>query len=136
MNNYKNNTGSTEEFGSSRMYITLLKSLILCLVLSLAMIVIYAIALSLTSISDESMPKITQTIVILSIVLSSMYGGKKIKKKGWLFGAILGLLFIVLLTPISVGFGQEFSFDKYFMIKMLMGGIVGLIGGVIGVNLN
>ena len=68
--------------------------------------------------------------------ISSIYGGKKILKKGWFFGIVLGLVFTLLLVPLGMCFGQSLSLDKYFAAKMLMGGSVGLIGGIIGINLN
>jgi putative membrane protein (TIGR04086 family) len=100
------------------------------------MVVIYAIILSYSTMSDESMAKITKFIVTISITLSGIYGGRRIKRKGWFFGAVLGLMFVVLLIPITIAFGQKFVFDSYFIIKILMGSSVGLIGGVIGVNLS
>ncbi|HYF82736.1 MAG TPA: TIGR04086 family membrane protein [Clostridia bacterium] len=117
-------------------YGVFLKSLGICFTISFALIVLYALILSFTSMSDSSMNMSIQIIMIVSITISSIYGGKKISRKGWLFGIALGLLFTLLLVPLSVGFGQNFSLDKYFMAKTLMGGAVGLIGGIIGVNLN
>lgn len=117
-------------------YGVFLKSLGICFAISFALIVLYALILSFTSMSDSSMNMSIQIIMIVGITISSIYGGKKISRKGWLFGMALGLLFTLLLVPLSVGFGQNFSLDKYFMAKTLMGGAVGLIGGIIGVNLN
>ncbi|MEA4847009.1 MAG: TIGR04086 family membrane protein [Clostridiaceae bacterium] len=117
-------------------YRIFLKSLGICFVTSFILIMLYALVLSFTSMSDSSMNMTIQIIMIVSIALASIYGGKKIVRKGWLFGIVLGLIFTLLLVPLGIGFGQSFCFDKYFMAKLLMGGAVGLIGGVIGVNLN
>jgi putative membrane protein (TIGR04086 family) len=117
-------------------YGTFLKSLGICFAISFVLIILYALVLSFTSMSDSSMNMTMQIIMILSITISSIYGGKKISRKGWLFGIGLGLLFTFLLVPLSIGFGQSFSLDKYFFAKVLMGSSVGLIGGIIGVNLN
>ncbi|MFZ5351404.1 MAG: TIGR04086 family membrane protein [Bacillota bacterium] len=136
MKSYKDFRSSTQDIPADNIYIVMLKSIALCLVLSLAAIIVYAFILSYTTMSDASMSKITQTIVIISIAVSGIYGGKRLKKKGWLFGLALGLIFVLLLVPISIAFGQQFILDKYFIVKMLMGSSVGLIGGVIGVNLS
>jgi putative membrane protein (TIGR04086 family) len=74
--------------------------------------------------------------MIVSITVSSIVGGKRINRKGWLFGLVLGLVFTILLVPLGIGFGQGFSLDKYFAARLLLGSSVGLIGGIIGVNLN
>lgn len=137
MKNLKNYTKKTpaEEKGIN-IYGVFLKSLGVCFATSFVLIMLYALILSFTSVSDSSMNMTMQIIMIVSITFSGIYGGKKIYRKGWLFGIILGLVFTLLMVPLSIGFGQSFSFDKYFIVKGLMGGAVGLIGGIIGVNLN
>lgn len=142
MGNYKNLMKTTysaktqEEGGKNNTYMVMMKSLLVCLVMSFAMILIYALILSFTSISDASMSKVTQTILIISVAISSAYGSKKTRRRGWLFGSVLGLIFAVLLVPFGMAMGQEFSMDIYLIAKLLVSTVVGAIGGIIGVNLN
>ena len=79
---------------------------------------------------------ITQAITMVSIVAAALYCGKKVKSKGWLYGMIVGILFVLLMIPISMMWGQTPVFDRYFAAKIIMGSLVGLIGGVIGVNIS
>jgi putative membrane protein (TIGR04086 family) len=127
---------STAEEKGINIYGVFLKALGICFAISFVLIILYALILSFTSMSDSSMNMTIQIIMIVSITISSIYGGKKITRKGWLFGIVLGLSFTLLLVPLSISFSQSVSFDKYFMAKTLMGSAVGLIGGIIGVNLN
>ncbi|HYE80769.1 MAG TPA: TIGR04086 family membrane protein [Clostridia bacterium] len=127
---------STAEEKGINIYGIFLKSLGICFATSFVLIILYALILSFTSMSDSSMNITVQIIMILSIVVSSIFGGKKIARRGWLFGIVLGFVFMLMLVPLNMGFGQSFSLDKYFAAKMLMGSSVGLIGGIIGVNLN
>ena len=113
-----------------------LKSLGICFAASFILIMLYALILSFTSMSDSSMSMTIQVIMIISITIASIIGGRKIQKKGWLFGIVLGMVFTLLLVPLGMGFGQDLNIDKFFAAKLLMGSVVGLIGGVIGVNLN
>jgi putative membrane protein (TIGR04086 family) len=113
-----------------------LKSLGICFAASFILIMLYALILSFTSMSDSTMKMTIQIIMIVSITVSSIYGGRKVSRKGWLFGIVLGLVFTFLLVPLGMGFGQELSLDRFLLAKVLMGGAVGLIGGVIGVNLS
>lgn len=117
-------------------YGVFLKALGICFAISFILIILYALILSFTSMSDSTMNMTIQIIMIVSITASSIYGGKRISRKGWLFGIVLGLAFTFLLVPLSISFTQSFSLDKYFAAKVLMGSAVGLIGGIIGVNLN
>lgn len=134
LKNYSKKTPAEEK--EINIYGVFLKALGICFAISFALIMLYALILSFTSMSDSTMNMTIQLIMIVSITISSIYGGKKISRKGWLFGIVLGLAFTLLLVPLSIGFTQSFSLDKYFMAKALMGSAVGLIGGIIGVNLN
>lgn len=138
MNKYKSyyKKPPTEEDEDNNIYMVMLKALALCFVVSLILIILYALLLSITPMSDASMSAVTQSIAIVSIILSSVYGARKTRKKGWVFGFVLGLIFTLLLIPISMIFGQMFSMDIYVAAKILVGSAVGLIGGIIGVNLN
>jgi putative membrane protein (TIGR04086 family) len=137
-NNWKNTySAKTQDEGvKSNTYMVMLKSLLACLIMSFVMILLYALILSFTSISDASMSKVTQTILIISVAISSAYGGKKTRHRGWLFGSILGLIFTILLIPFGMALGQVFAMDVYLIAKLLIAAVVGAIGGIIGVNLN
>jgi len=124
-----------EEKDSVKYYLVMIKALIMALLLSLILVIAYALLLSFTSLSDATMSIVTQSITIISIAFSSIYAGKKIGNKGWIYGLILGLTFIFILTPINILLGQAINIDKFFAVKTLMGSTVGLIGGIIGVNL-
>jgi len=116
--------------------VLMIKTLFLAFVISFVCIIIYSIILSFTSVSDDTMAIITQVITMISIVVAALYCGKKVRSKGWLYGMIVGLLFVLLMIPISMIWGQTPVFDKYFVAKIIMGSLVGLIGGIIGVNIS
>jgi putative membrane protein (TIGR04086 family) len=130
------NVNTNEENEKSNTYMVMLKSLLICFIISFIMILIYALFLSFSSISDASMSKVTQTILIISVAIASAYGGKKTRRRGWMFGAVLGLIFSILLIPFGMAIGQAFSMDMLLVAKMLVTAAVGAIGGIIGVNLN
>lgn len=130
----KSSTKLYEKKDESKILI-LAKSVFLALIISLVCIIIYAIVLSLTSVSDSTMSVITQVITMISIVASAIYCSRKIKSKGWLYGMIVGIIFILVIIPISMIWGQVPTFDKYFIARVLMAALVGLIGGMIGVNI-
>lgn len=114
----------------------LIKSIFLALIISLICIIIYAVVLSITPVSDNTMSVITQVITMISIVAASLYCSRKIRSKGWLYGIIIGIIFVLVIIPISMIWGQMPTFDKYFVAKLLMASLVGLVGGIIGVNMS
>ena len=111
------------------------KSVILALIISLICIIIYAIVLSITPVSDNTMSLITQVISMISILAAGIYCGKNIGVKGWLYGLSVGIIYIIILIPISMLLGETLTFDKYLLARLLMAAAVGLIGGIIGVNI-
>ncbi len=58
------------------------------------------------------------------------------KEKGYLYGLIIGIAYILILIPISLLWGQTLTLDKYFFARLLMASSVGIIGGIIGVNIS
>lgn len=130
------NGKSQDEDTNQSTYVVMLKSMAMCFILSFIMILVYALVLSFSSVSDLSMSKVTQTILIISIVISSIYGSKRVRHRGWMFGMLLGLLFAALLVPLGIVFGQNIVFDLNLAVKLLVSAIVGAIGGIIGVNLS
>lgn len=125
-----------DEAANQSTYTVMLKSLAICFIMSFVMILVYALILSFSSMSDISMSKVTQTILIISIVIASIHGSRKVRHRGWLFGMALGLIFAVLLIPFGMAFGQDVALDLYLIAKLLVSAVVGAIGGIIGVNLS
>lgn len=113
----------------------IIKSVVLALIISLICIIIYAIVLSITPVSDNTMSLITQVISMISILAAGIYCGKNIQAKGWLYGLSVGIIYIIILIPISMLLGETLTFDKYLLARLLMAATVGLIGGIIGVNI-
>ncbi len=112
-----------------------IKSVVLALIISLICIIIYAIVLSITPVSDNTMSIVTQLISMISILAAGIYCGMRVNRRGWLYGLIVGIVYIVILIPIGMLWGQTITFDKYFLARLLLASSVGLIGGIIGVNI-
>ncbi|HCJ56509.1 TIGR04086 family membrane protein [Lutispora sp.] len=136
MQRFKKKAIKSYDKESENKILILVKSIFLALIISLVCIIIYAVVLSITPVSDNTMSIITQVITMISIVAAAMYCSKKIKSKGWLYGIIIGIIFVLIIIPISMIWGQIPAFDKYFIAKVLMASLVGFIGGIVGVNMS
>lgn len=73
--------------------------------------------------------------MIISIVIASVYVALKVDKNGWLYGALTGLLYIIILTIISMIAIGGFSLNQILISRILMGLIAGAIGGILGINI-
>lgn len=112
------------------------KSVILGILIFSFFALIYSTLLSYTNINDQNIKNMTQMIVLLSIVGSSIYGSAVTKKKGWLFGVLIGLIFFALTYLMSAigGGSQEMGIEQ--LMKLGFYAVVGIIGGMIGVNIS
>lgn len=113
----------------------ILKGLVLGFLFSLICFLILSIVLSLTSVSENIIKPSSYIVMIISIVIASAYVALKVDKNGWLYGAITGLLYIIILTIISMIAIGGFSINQILISRVLMGLIAGAIGGILGINI-
>ncbi len=111
-----------------------LKGSMLSVCISLVLILIFAFIIKLTSMSDALIKPINQVIKIVSILIGTMFIVKKVKQKGLLLGAMVGLLYSILAFVVFSILNGGFSFDWTLLIDILFGTISGGICGVICVN--
>ncbi len=115
--------------------ITLLKGVVLSFSATLVLIVLMSIILTYSNLSEGVIPVINSIIMILSIALGSIYMSLKVNKKGWLNGAVVGLLYIIILIIIGSIFIDTFKLDSFILLRSVISIITGIVGGMIGINL-
>ena len=69
-----------------------------------------------------------------AVVLGAFLTGHRLKTRGWLGGIILALVYGIFLLILAKIFGQAISL-KLTAVKMIILILLGLVGGVLGVNL-
>lgn len=114
----------------------LLKGLFLAFIITIISLIIFSLLLKFTGLRESQLPLLNNGVMIISIVVASIYAAIKIKEKGWINGAIVGIVYYAILLLINVLFIK--SFDSSFIIisKILISTITGIIGGMIGINLS
>ncbi|WP_187287393.1 TIGR04086 family membrane protein [Gottschalkia acidurici] len=103
--------------------------------ITLISIIIQTFLMIYTSISENILPITNSIIMILSVTIGAIYISLKTKQKGWLNGAIVGLTYMALMVLLNIGLVNDFVLNSYVLIKSGIVLIVGVIGGMIGVNL-
>ena len=97
---------------------------------------IFAILLTYTNIQENTMIPVVIIITAVSILIGSSLSTLRIKKNGLLNGALIGVIYILLIYIISSLTGSGFSLNIMSIIMLVSSIIAGMIGGIIGVNLN
>lgn len=116
--------------------IRIIKGSLLSIIVSVIFLIVFAMLLTYTSLSENTITPIVLAIVGLSILLGSYLSTKKINKKGILNGAMVGVIYMLILYIISSVIFMDFSINASSIIMIVCGIIAGIIGGIVGVNTN
>ncbi len=72
----------------------------------------------------------------ISVGIGAIVAGGKAGTKGWLFGGISGFAYIIIAYAGATLLFSIPSGVSILLVRAGMGGIVGIIGGIFGVNLS
>ena len=104
------------------------------LLLTIVLLIIYAVILTFTEITEDT---ITPTIIVItgiSILTGSVIGNSKVTKNGIINGASVGFVYVLIIYLISSLLNCNFSLQIQSIIMIISAIRCGIIGGIIGVN--
>ena len=116
--------------------IRIIKGSIISILITLILLTIYAALLSFTNVSENTMVPVVLTITGISILIGSSMSSINIKKQGMLNGGLVGLIYVLFLYILSSVFLIGFEFNGNSVLMIIVGIVTGMIGGIIGVNMN
>jgi len=114
--------------------VSVLKAVILALALSVVLLFVAALVLYFTAVPERITPYLVFGTSLVSIFTGSSYAGRKIGHKGWFYGGVTGLLFVILLLLIGLIFREHVLTGWGYFTKLFLGFIFGAAGGMWGVN--
>lgn len=120
--------------GTKSNLIRILKGSAFSIVITLVLLLIYSALLTYTSLNENTIPVFVIVITAISILAGSLISSLNIKKNGLSNGAMVGLIYILVIYLLSSIIGQNFSLNMYSIIMFIASVIAGAIGGIIGVN--
>ena len=116
-------------------YIYLIEGIIRSFIATLILLLVISVVTTLTSVPGN----IESTLILVTTVISLMYGAiyaaKKIQKKGWLVGIVVAFSYMLILFTILI-FKNGFDyFSMKHLFKLLLGLLVGSLSGMLGINI-
>lgn len=117
------------------LFLTVLKGSLIALSISIVGILIFAFVLRFVSISDNLIQPINQVIKGVSIFIGCLISMKKTRHMGLLTGLLIGVLYNLLAFVVFSILDGSFSLSITILNDLLFGGLIGLICGIIAVNL-
>ncbi|MCL2540345.1 MAG: TIGR04086 family membrane protein [Firmicutes bacterium] len=104
-------------------------------IVSLVCILLFAVIIKYTAIPEAWIQPVNQVIKGLSVLIGAWAAAKKIKSNGWLMGLLIGLVYTILAFLVFSILDGEFRFTLNILNDLLFGGIMGLIAGILMVNI-
>jgi putative membrane protein (TIGR04086 family) len=111
------------------------KGMLLALVISLAVCLLLAAVLFLTSLPERVVPYAVYITSIFSIIIGSAYASRRIRVKGWLNGGLTGLSYVVVLLVVTGVTGLDMDINLNLATKIILAFTLGSIGGILGLNI-
>lgn len=105
------------------------------ILVTLLALLLQTIVMLYTDISESILPVTSAITMTVSIAISSIYFSLRVRKKGWLNGGIIGILYILIIVILSLIFLEDFVLNTYVILKSIIAIVTGTISGMIGVNL-
>lgn len=125
-----NNSKTKENF------IRIVKGSITAIILTFILLFIFSIIVTYTNVKESIISPIIIIITSISILVGSSISSLKIKKNGLLNGALVGIIYILSIYILSSIMGVGFRMDINSILMMFFAIIAGMLGGVVGVNIN
>lgn len=115
-------------------FIALFKGVIYGYIITIPIFIFFALILTYTKFPEKYISLVVIFTTIISAIFAGSASAKDLKSKGWLYGSIVGLLYMFILYLISGIVYKNFSLDRYILTNVLIGILSGAIGGIIGMN--
>ncbi len=122
-----------EEKGKQNI-IQIVKGVCISILITLILLLIYSAILTYTKVSEITIHPVIITITGISILIGSMLANRKMSKNGMLNGGIIGGIYILTFYLSSSVLNNDFSLNMYSIIMIAISVILGMIGGIIGIN--
>ena len=124
-----------EYYENTNFFSIFLKAIIVSVLCSLFLILVLSFLVSTTSLKENIINPAVIFISAVSILIGGFLVSRKIKKKGILWGAVVGIIYMVIMYIVSSLMNMDFSLNLNALMMIGFGILGGAIGGILGVNL-
>ncbi len=116
------------------MIINVLKGAGISLLMTVILLIVFSLLLTYTNIQENVINPVIIMITAVSILIGSSIGIGKMKKDGLINGAIVGVVYMIVIYLISSILNWKFKLNIQSIIMIGIGIAFGILGGIIGVN--
>lgn len=113
----------------------IVSGVVLTFLLSVVLAGILALVVYFSSIGEASASGLLFYAGLFSLAAGAGYGARRAESLGWLHGALIGLVYVALSAVLSTIVFPGGYVAHNLGRRLIMGCAVGILGGVLGVNL-
>lgn len=110
---------------------SLFKGVMCAVIVTLLFILLFAFIVQMSGLSNSVISPVMQVVKIVSIFVAVAIAIKPVKSKGWLYGALVGLLYMVLTFTIFSLLDGHFTIDISALSELLFETLAGLISALL-----
>lgn len=114
---------------------SVLKGLLWAILITIVATIIFSFVMNKVPIEENIFNIIYVVISCLALVLGSVIAVKSYGSKGWVVGLAVGCIFYISLYFVGILFGAEATLTFYDFIKFALCIFIGLLSGMLGINL-
>lgn len=111
------------------------KGVIISYIITIVFIILFSFILVKTNIKEESINTVIIIISSVSILIGTSISTIKLKKHGIINGIIISSIYMIILYIFSSILNQNFLINMNTIFMFFIGIILGILGGIIGVNI-
>lgn len=124
---------STKRLSNENVFFDFIKGLIISIILSLVLVVVFALCLKWFDLSEKTIVPVTFAIKYISVIVGSLFAITG-TSKGLIKGALFGMLYIIFSFVIFSILAKTFSFDLTTLLDFVSSILLGSMVGIIKVN--
>lgn len=113
---------------------SLIKGMFTAYLITLPAFVVFSFVLTYTDFPEKYISTSVIIITIMSVLVAGSTATRNVRNRGWLNGAIVGIIYMLGLYFFSSLIFKDFTIDRHVIIMFLIGILIGSVGGIIGIN--
>ncbi|NLD47561.1 MAG: TIGR04086 family membrane protein [Clostridiaceae bacterium] len=115
--------------------VTVAKGILISYLITIPIFALFAYILTFVDFPEKYMSTAVIITTLLSMIIAGWTAAKNMKSRGWLNGAVIGVIYMGVLFLLSSLAFRNFSIDRHVAMMLIIGILSGSIGGILGVNL-
>lgn len=129
------NSAVKENTGSFPSIVNIVKNIGITYAIMIVCLFIFALIVTYTDFPESWISAVVLIMTVISIMLAGILTARKSSAKGWLCGAVSGVLYMLTLFCLSALAFRSVNIGANLVAMLAIGLFAGTFGGILGINM-